>query len=188
MVRNTLKKQHKTLVSDPRILSLEDPAYWEAMFPYRSACGLPPLPVKNKQIDFSGEWVFNEDKSILDNFGSGNLPDKLEIAQTDNSLTIKKTFIYEDADDRITEEILFPGKENKSGTGNFPLITTMTRSTKGDTLTIESKATITRGNQTVEMVTNEKWTLQEQGKALSITQLSNSFRGKRIITMIYNKQ
>jgi hypothetical protein len=37
------------------------------------------------------------------------------------------------------------------------------------------------------MITNEKWTLLDQGKTLSITQSSNSFRGKRTITMIYNK-
>lgn len=188
MVRNTLKKQHQTLVNDPRILSLEDPAYREAMLPFRTACGLSPLQDNNKQTDFSGEWVFNEDKSILDNFGSGNLPAKLEIARTDNSLAIKKTFIYEDADDRITEEVLIPGKENKSGTGNFPLITTLSGTEKGDTLIIESKGTITRGNQTVEIVTNEKWTLQEQGKALSITQSSNSFRGKRVITLLFDKK
>jgi mannan endo-1,4-beta-mannosidase len=187
MVRNILKKQHKILVSDPRILSLEDPAYWQAMLPFRSACGLPPLPVKNMKVDFSGEWVFNEDKSILDNSGTGNLPYRLKIEQTGNSLSVRKIFIIEEAGDQVTEEVLIQGKVNKSGTVNNPLITTMTRSENGDTLILESKATTSRGNQTVEMITNEKWTLLDQGKTLSITQSSNSFRGKRTITMIYNK-
>lgn len=47
------------------MLSIEDPVYWEVMAPYRKACGLPLLPLKAKyQTNFSGKWVFNEEKSI----------------------------------------------------------------------------------------------------------------------------
>ncbi len=187
MVRNTLKKQFKTLVNDPRVLSLEDPAYWEAMAPYRSACGLPPLPIKNKRADFSGEWVFNEDKSILDNFGTGNLPYKLEITQTANDLKVRKTIVYEDQDNKTTEAIFTPGKETKSVSENFPVVTKVNWSDNRDTLIIESKLTVTRDNKPIDMVTKEKWTLQDHGRTLSIAQSSDSFWGKRIITMLFDK-
>ncbi len=43
MVRMTKQEQLQNLVNDPRMLSLEDAAYIEAIAPYRDACGLPPL-------------------------------------------------------------------------------------------------------------------------------------------------
>jgi len=188
MVRNTPKKQHRILVNDPRILSLEDPAYWEAIAPFRAACGLPPLPIKDEgPVDFSGEWVFDEDRSILDNFGVGNLPYKLGITHKGNDLAIQKTFIVEWGDDRVTEEKLtLDGEEIKSEFRNSPRITTAKLSEEGDILVIESKVTFSRGDRTFEMVTNEKWSLQERGKVLSIEQSSTSFRRERKITMIFN--
>jgi mannan endo-1,4-beta-mannosidase len=105
MVRNTSKKQLETLVNDPRILSLEDLEYWKIIDPYRTVCGLPPLPLREKaqttQPDFSGEWIFNEDKSVLDNWGPAFLPYKLEINQKGNNLNIKSTFIKEFEGNRI---------------------------------------------------------------------------------------
>jgi mannan endo-1,4-beta-mannosidase len=43
MVRRTEKQQLQTLVNNPRVLSLDDPAYIEVTAPYRAACGLPLL-------------------------------------------------------------------------------------------------------------------------------------------------
>jgi hypothetical protein len=59
MVRNLSKKQHQILVNDLRILSQEDPAYWEVMAPFRKAGGLPLLPLKAvKNGVFRKEEVF----------------------------------------------------------------------------------------------------------------------------------
>ncbi len=49
MVRRTEQQQLQTLVNDPRMLSLDDPAYIEAIAPYRAACGLPPLKTTEKK-------------------------------------------------------------------------------------------------------------------------------------------
>ncbi len=194
MVRNTLKKQHQALTDDPRILSLEDPAYWDAMAPFRSACGLPPLPLEeiqsdSSEVNFSGEWIFNEEKSILDRWGVSFLPYKMEIIQKENDLTIHNTFIVEYADDRVIEQKLtLDGKECMSEFRNSPRIMTANWSENGDTLIIESKITFNRGGQTPEMVINEAWTLLEQGKILSIKQFSTSFWGERNITLIFDKK
>jgi mannan endo-1,4-beta-mannosidase len=194
MVRNTLKKQHQILANDPRILSLEDPAYWEAMAPFRSACGLLPLPLREIQpdnlgVDFSGEWIFNEEKSILDRWGVSFLPYKMEIIQEGNDLTIQNTFIVEYADNNVIEQKLtLDGKECKSEFRNSPRIMTANWSESGDTLIIESKITFNRGGQASEMMINEAWTLQEQGKILSVQQFSSSFWGERNITMIFDKK
>jgi mannan endo-1,4-beta-mannosidase len=189
MVRNTLKKQHRVLVHDPRILSLEDPAYWKAIAPFRAACKLPPLPLKGKKIDLSGTWIFNEDDSVLDNWGLGGAPYKLELAQKENELAIRRSFIVEWGDDRITEEKLsLDGTEHKSTFWNSPRITTARWSEDGDMLIVESKVTFTRGDRTNEMVTKEVWSLLKQGDVLSMAQTSTSFRGERKITMMFDKR
>jgi mannan endo-1,4-beta-mannosidase len=188
MTRNTLKKQHKILTGDPGILSLEDNAYRKAIAPFREACGLPQLPeIVKEPANFSGKWAFNEERSILDNQGAGNLPDLLEILQDGKTLNIKKTFRQEDADDRITEESLVMGGENKSGNPAFPQVTSVRYSENGDTILLDSKMTMKRGNQTVAMTSGEKWYLSENGHTLFIKQASSSFWGKRNIVLLFNK-
>jgi mannan endo-1,4-beta-mannosidase len=194
MVRNTLQKQYKILVDSPRILSKEDSAYWRTSAPYRNACGLLPLPLQDKsmensRLDFSGTWVFNEDKSVLDNWGVSNLPYILKISQQDNKLTMQKTYIVEYADNRITnEELTLDGKECQSEMWNSPRIMTARWSAKNDTLFIDSKVILARGGRSSEMKVNETWSLQDRGTILAIRQFSTSFWGQRDITMIFDKQ
>lgn len=194
MVRNTPKKQYKILMNDPRYLNLEDSAYIQAIAPFRTACGLPPLTVAVikptiTKPDFSGVWVFNEDKSILDNRGFNNQPDKMEITLHGNDLKIKRTFIVEYADDRVAEEdMTLDGKELKSTLFNSPRVTTVKWSEKGDMLNFKSTVTFNRGGQPTDMITTEDWSLLDNGKVLSIHQLSDSFRGKRDITLVFDKQ
>jgi len=193
MVRNTFKQQYKILVNDPRILNLEDPAYWESVASFRAACGLPPLNMETmpglSRTGFSGEWTFDEEKSVLDNMGVSSLPFKLGIIQKDNDLIIQRTIVLEYADDKITEEKLtVDGKENKSEFWNSPRFITANWSEKGDTLILKSKVVFNRGGQTSEMVVNEAWYLQEQGSVLAIRQFSSSFWGERKITLIFDRQ
>ncbi len=188
MTRNTSKKQYEILNNDPRVIGLDDPAYINAVNPFRATLGLPLLSL-TKPADFSGEWVLNEDKSTLGNGGSGNLPYKLKIGQKENELQLQKSYIEEWTDDRVTDEKMkLNGEESKSVYFNAPLITTANLSPSGDELLIKSKATFNRGGQTMEMSTNETWHLENKGKTLSITQSSKSFRGERTVTLVYDKQ
>ncbi|MBN2105500.1 hypothetical protein JW835_15785 [bacterium] len=190
MVRNTLKNQYQILMKDPRILSLEDPAYHKIMAPFRSACQLSPLPLTSDKepVNFSGNWVLNENKSVLDNRGTSYLPYQLAITQTENELALQKAFILEWGDKQITDEKwTLDGREIRSEMWNFPRVTTVNWSADGNSLMIESKITFHRGNRTSEWLINEIWSLKEQGDILSIEQLSESFRGDRKITMIFDR-
>ncbi|MBN1416821.1 MAG: hypothetical protein JW973_17115 [Bacteroidales bacterium] len=190
MVRNTLKKQYHVLVNDPRVLSLEDVVYRNIMIQYRASCGLPPIPEPViMPVDFTGKWIFNEEKSMLDNFGASNLPFKIEIVQNENELAIKRTVILEYADDRTTEEKLtLDGKENRSAFMNFPRITTAQFNQSRDTLVIQSKVNVLWGDRQYEIFTEERWTLQEKNSILSIQQYSSSFWRKHNITMVFDRQ
>jgi mannan endo-1,4-beta-mannosidase len=192
MVRNTLKKQYETLFNDSHVLCLEDAAYSNAIAPYRSAAGLPPLTVKGKQpVNFSGQWIFNEEKSQLDNSGTGNLPYHLVVIQNENSLAVKRTMVSEYSDNTVMEQQLtLDGKEKefKAPFGNAPMLVKAHFPGNGDTLFIDSKITFTNGPRAGEWITNEVWTLKDNGKVLSITQSSATFRGKRLVTLIFDKQ
>lgn len=192
MVRNTSKKEYRILVNDPRILSIEDPEYWEVMAPYRAACNLPRLSVEemsdHANVNFSGRWIFDEERSTLDNWGVGFIPSKLHITQNGKNLTIEKNLVVEYAEDRVEEEkYTIDGQEAKSQFWNSPRITTVNWSNSGDTLLIKSTVTFNRGGQTSEMVTTEAWTLHDENNILEINQTSKSPRGDRNITMIYRK-
>jgi mannan endo-1,4-beta-mannosidase len=188
MVRNTSKKQYDALLNDPRVLGLDDPIYIDSINPFRTNLGLPLLSL-NKPASFSGEWVLNEDKSTLGNFGSGNLPHKITITQNGDEITLQKLYIEEWQDNRVTDEKMnLNGEESKSGNLNSPRITTANLSANKDTLIIKSKATLNYGGKTVQMLSNETWNLKNHNKILSITQYSDSPFGKRNIIMVYDKQ
>ena len=142
-----------------------------------------------RPVDFSGTWILNEEKSVLDNFGTGNLPYKMEITQEENSLRVRRHFVVEWGDDRITDEVSpLDGKEVKSEFFNSPRVTTVNWSTDGNTLIVASKVTFNRQGQTSEMVTKEIWSIGEHGRILSIQQSSSSFRGERKINLLFEKQ
>ncbi len=191
MVRNLTKKQHRELVNDPRMLSQEDPAYCEVMAPFREACGLPLLPLEDKYpVDFSGQWIFNEEKSDLGNRGAGNVPWEMEVGQDDDLLYVKKLMIVEWGDDRITnEEILLDGTETRSEFMNFPRISKANWDEESQSIIISSTVEFEWGGRSIEMNSSEEWSLQEEGNILKIVQTSIGFRGEEnTVSLVYEKQ
>jgi len=190
MVRNLTKKLHQELVNDPRMLSLEDPAYWEVMAPFRKACGLPLLPLKDKYpVNFSGQWIFNEEKSDVGNRGVGNIPYEMDIYHDDDLLDVKKVMIVEWEDDRITnEEIMLDGTEMKSEFFNSPRISKANWDEASQSVIINSTVKIERGGRSFEMKSTEEWSLQEDGNILKIVQTSTSYRGEEVkLSLVYDK-
>ena len=214
MVRNTTKKQYQILISDPRILSQEDPAYHRIIRPFRKACGLAPLPAAMKKpgetgtgqninrqqtlaagnpssvkTGFSGKWIFNEEKSLLDNMGTGSVPYKLDVMLHGLQLNLVRSQIVEWGNDRITEETLsLDGTESHSSMRNAPRITIARKSQNGDTLYIESKTTFTRDDRQFEWLTGEAWTVSQETGDLRIRQTSTTWRGEQQMTLVYERE
>jgi hypothetical protein len=194
MVRGTPKKRYDLLYSDPRYLNLGDSVYARMAVPFRAACGLPPLAIRPAgpdpwKTDFSGEWTFDEDRSVLDDMGAGSVPERLETALDGIRLTIRRTIVQEWGDENATIDTLkLDGSESRSEFFNAPRVSTARRSESGDTLFIDSKVTFNRGGQVTVMTGLEIWTLGGTGRLLSIRQVSDSFRGKRDITIVYDRQ
>ena len=192
MVRNTLKNQYDALMKDSRVLFLEDPAYWDAIAPFRKAADLPDLTVQQKEpLNFTGQWKFNETLSKLEQQGTANLPMKLELTQQGNELNIKRIMVSEYSDNtEMDQQLKLDGKEKefKAPFGNGPMLIKAQLSDNGDSLLIESKFSFKNDGRTIDRNTHESWYLEDHGKVLSISQSSTSSMGKRQITMVYNKQ
>ena len=191
MVRNLSVKQHQELVNNPRMLSKEDPAYWEVMAPFRKACGLPLLPLKSKYtVDFSGKWVFNEAKSELGNSGSANVPYEMEIDQDDDLLIVKKFMIGEYGDDSITnDEILLDGTEMRAIMSDSPRISKANLEEGSKTIKISSTLKFNRGGTTAEIKSSEKWSLEEEGNILKIIQVSTGpGGGENTVSLVFDKK
>ena len=189
MVRNTPRKQYEELMSDPRILNLEDPAYASVMTPYRKACGLPPLNFAPAAADFSGGWVLNEDKSELGRMGAGFAPARMEVVQHGNDLTIRTTRIVEYSDDQVTEEKLtLDGAESKSVFMNSPRVTAARVSTDGAQLAIESTVSFAWAPSGSKFITKDTWKLAARGSVLTIQRSTSSPRGQQNQTLVFDRR
>jgi len=191
MVRNLSKKQHQELVNDPRMLSQEDPAYREVMAPFRKACGLPLLPLKDMfPVNFSGKWVFDEEMSDVGNGGTGNVDWEMEIDQDDDVLFVKRLTVVEWGEDRVTtEEILLDGTPVKSEVFNAPRISTANWDEDTQSIKIHSTVKFNWSGRSMEMKSIEEWSLREEDDLLQIVRTSTGFRGdENRTTLVYQKQ
>ena len=189
MVRNTPRKQYDELMSDPRILNLEDPAYAQIMAPYRKACGLPPIETAFARADFSGNWVLDEEKSALGSKGAGSAPARLEIVQRGGSLTIRTTRIVEYGDDQVTEETLtLDGAESKSVFMNSPRVTTARLSPDGSQLLMESVIAFSWGPPDSKYTTKDTWSLGARRDVLTIQRSSSTPRGQQNLTLVFDRR
>ena len=191
MVRNLSKKQHQLLVNDPRILSQEDPAYQDVMAPFREACGLPLLPLKSKYpVNFSGEWIFNEDISDIGNGGTANIPYQMVIDHDNDKLYVKRFIIVEWGPDTVTgEDLYLDGTGTKSEFLNSPRYTTASWDDNSKSVKINNTVRFNRGGRTFDMNSSEEWSMENDGKTLQIIQTSTGFRGgENRTSLIYEKK
>ena len=141
------------------------------------------------KADFSGEWVFNQGKSILDDFGTGFLPTRMAVIQSGNDLTVQKNIESEyDADLVLEDKLTLDGKECKSEFMNSPRTAAANWSVNGDTLFIHTKISFQREGESSEMTLDEAWSLTDGGKVLSVKHASSSSWGERKITMVFDKK
>lgn len=189
MVRNTTRRQYDALFADPRVLSLEDPAYAEVTAPYRAACGLPPLHFERPHVGFAGTWVLDEDRSDFGGAGAMFAPARLEITQNNQTLTIHSTHITEASDDQVTEETLtLDGRENKSELMNSPRVATAQLSTDGRQLMIKSTLRPVWMPPGTQLESNESWSLSELGHRLTITRLTSTPTGPQKSVLVFEKR
>jgi hypothetical protein len=189
MVRNTSRKQYDALMQDPRILNLEDPAYWDAMAAVRKASDLPPLHFTPSPANFSGSWALDEDRSALGPMGAGFAPARIEVVQQGNDLTIRTTRILEYADDQVTEEKLtLDGAESKTTFMNSPRVTTARMSADGSSLEMNSTISLVWGPPGTKLVVKDAWSLSGHGDFLTVHRTTSGFRGEQKLVLVFARR
>jgi mannan endo-1,4-beta-mannosidase len=188
MVRNLSKKEYAILFRDPRILCLEDSAYWKSVNSYRAACGLAALPLNEKtDLNFTGSWIFDEEISSLDSRGSSQTAWRLSVSQDQDSIRITRTIIEEFTSARTEkEQYALDGSRQESIFWNMPRSTSV--NTTQDSMIVETRMNFTRGDQVVEMISREIWSLQEDGNQLCIHLVADSPWGRRNALFVYRKE
>jgi len=149
---------------------------------------IPSISFAGDKVNFAGEWSLNEDKS---DFGDGPAfaAIKIFVKQEGNTITIERTRMGRDGEERTSSETLtMDGKENinegERGTSN----SVVTWSDDGTTLTIKSVREFNRQGETFEMNSTEVWTLTEDGENLKIQSDISSSRGERSVSLVYDKK
>ena len=149
---------------------------------------VPATSFAQEDVNFSGKWTLNEDKSDL---GEGRFfaASKMAITQDGLSITLERTRSGRDGEERTTSEtITLDGKENVTETENRKTTSASTWSEDKSTLTIKSTMEFSRQGETMEMKRTEVLSLVEDGKVLAIKSESSSARGDRSVSLVYDKE
>ncbi|RLD92035.1 MAG: hypothetical protein DRJ29_12825 [Bacteroidetes bacterium] len=154
-------------------------------------CALLAIPSNSfagDKVDFTGEWVLNEDKSDLGE-GRAFAAFKIAVKQEGNTITIERTRTGRDGEERTNSETLtLDGKENIDEGERGSSTSVLSWSEDGNSLTIKSKREFNRQGETFEMNSTQVWTLAEDGKVLKIQSDISSSRGERSASLVYDKK
>jgi hypothetical protein len=146
------------------------------------------LAEDKKEINFSGEWKLNQEKSQLGEGRGFRGASKMVITQKGNDLSIERTSQRRNGEESVyTEALTLDGKECTNTIRNNPRTSTANWTDDGKTLTIKSKVVFSRDGNEFEMKSSEIWSLKEDGKVLSIDSTSETPRGERKATYVYDK-
>jgi len=141
------------------------------------------------ELNFSGEWQLNKEKSNFGESGRGSrmAATKMIISQKEN-LKTERFSLNRDGEEVTTEETLtLDGKECKNETTRGERISTANISEDGKNLTINTTMKMERQGNEFEMQIKEVWSLENDGDSLVIDYTTTTSRGERNRTLYYDK-
>jgi hypothetical protein len=136
--------------------------------------------------DFSGEWKLSSPKS---DFGPMPGFEKWDLAVThkDPSLKVKSTMSNPQMGERTTDsEYSTTGEETVTGEG--AAASTVSARWDGATLLVKSVRKVNMQGEQVEISSQEKWSLSEDGKTLTVDTLIQSPMGELQMKRVMDKQ
>jgi len=141
-------------------------------------------------VDFSGEWKLNANKSDMGQYPP-IVPLKIKAEQKADALAITKTSPGFDGGGDVTasETLGFDGKqvETKVVPGNSKRTASAKWSADGQTLTITYTLMLDFNGESTEVKGTETWALSNEGKTLTITNTSASSFGENTYKGVYEK-
>jgi len=189
MVRNTSLRQYHEIMASPRMLNLEDEAYAGVYNPYRAELDLPPVNLPGvREVDFTGQWLFNEYASELDNRGASRIPYAYELKQEGDVLDVTQCQLREFQEARKeSEHYVLGGDPVLSEVRGAPREVSMSRSEDGESLIYREVIRFERNGSEMEAITEERWSLRAGGRELLIEHESTSPTGERSLKLVYTR-
>jgi hypothetical protein len=152
-------------------------------------CVALSLAAAEQKANFSGTWILNNEKSQLGEGGGWMLTTKITAKQDESAISIDRSITRRSGEESIfSENIGLNGKESQNNMEGRQKTSVATWSEDKTTLTISSKTVFEREGTKMEITSVEIWKMLEGGKVLSIDYTSQSPRGERKATYIYDKQ
>ena len=149
------------------------------------------VSAQQTNINFSGEWALNRDKS---DFGSGRAgrrgrgmrSSKMVVEQKDDKLVVERFRINRDGEEVSTKYTYSLNGKRSKNEGNFGTTISVAKWSKdGKKLIIESSISFSRGNMEFTMESTAKWSLDKD--ILTIKSTRTTPRGERNSTAVYNR-
>ncbi len=141
------------------------------------------------QINFSGKWILNGEKSTLGEGGRAMLANQMTVTQNENKMSLERLTKRRNGEEMTSkEDLTLDGKECKNTVRNREITATAKWSPDGKSLTIASKSTFERNGNKMEIDAVEIWQFTDAGKSLTIQYNSKSSRGERKATLVYEKE
>lgn len=144
-------------------------------------------------VDFTGNWTFNEEKSET---GEGRMeiePYGLKVVHEEDNLIVERTAV--DARGRtvvLKSEYALGGVTNvNTGMGGQEIRSAVTWSDDGEKLLFRTSRIVQprgRAMQTREMRSDEAWSLSDDGKTLTIAITRQTQRGQMKRRIVYDRE
>ncbi len=139
------------------------------------------IPAAQAAPNLSGTWKLNAAKS---DYGPIPPPDKMDRKITHEDPSLKMTTTQTGQQGEITTELAYT-TDGKPSTNKTPRgEVTGTAKWDGDVLVIDSKRKI----QDMDISSNERWSVSEDGKTLTITTKLNTPQGDFEVKQVLEKQ
>jgi hypothetical protein len=140
------------------------------------------------QVNFSGNWAFNESKSNVGEGGARMVSRKIVIDQTGNTFTIEKYYTTRQGEERkMSETYSLDGKESINNIYNTEKKSTASWSDDKRALTVTSHLVFDMNGQQSEIKSTEIYSLSDGNTVLTINSQSSSSMGERKLLLVYDK-
>jgi hypothetical protein len=139
--------------------------------------------------NFGGQWKLNEGKSELGQF-AGFAAKSVKVEQKEDAITITQVNEFNGEEMTRTETLTFDGKEIESagGFGNAKRKSSAKWSDDGKILTVTFVLKFEFNGETNEIKGTEKYSLSDDGKALTLQSNSAGPQGEISSKAVYDKQ
>lgn len=142
-----------------------------------------------EHTNFGGQWKLNEKKSELGEF-TGFAAKSIKVEQKEDAITITQVNAFNGEEMSRTETLSFDGKEAESsgGFGNAKRKSTAKWSDDGKILTVTFVLKLEFNGESNEIKGTEKYSLSDDGKALTLQSNSGGPQGDISSKAVYDKQ